>query len=139
MKQVLALIMILNFSSAFAGDLNMNKTMKEMKVSLKCLTKTAGLTDSCKSDLEEVAKMKQNLTMSAQASKNYYLKLYNEKLIPQVPNDGDIQKAFTEVLELVAKLEQAINTKDNALREQVLQKITASIKQSHNQYKPELE
>lgn len=137
MKIILTLILATQV--LFAEDFNMNSHMKAMKESLKCLTKNSGVLNSCKTDLEEVAKIRQNINLCSQNSNAYYVKLHSQGLISQVPNPGDIKKAFDNILDQLSRLELAVKEKNVSAQETALSVITSAIKESHRLYKPELE
>ncbi|MBL7543793.1 MAG: hypothetical protein JNL11_08250 [Bdellovibrionaceae bacterium] len=121
-----------------AAGFDMQKSMKQMKRSFKCVSGKSTLIDKCADDLQEIEILKSNLTACKGAAKAYYEVLFKEKMIPQTPNDGDISKAFDDIIEKMDVLKSAVVKKDAALKAKTVEEIQELIKQAHNKYRPEI-
>lgn len=138
MIKKLAYFMLFCTMVVFAAGFDMHKTMKEMKRSFKCVSGKSSFLDKCGDDLQEIEKLKSNLAACKDASKVYYEVLFKDRMIPQIPNEMDVNKAFDEITEKVNTLKTAIETKNAALRTKTVGEIQELIKKAHAKYQPEM-
>jgi len=127
-KQALVISGLISSLAVVAYAANPLRThMKAMETSFKCLQKKTQLTYSCQSDPLEVANMAKEESTCESLVSSYFA---------EVPADmaKDVVARFTELKALIKDLGVAVQTGNEAAREDITNKIISLRESSHDKY-----